>query len=283
MRNQNSKIRINKKLTRPPKVIFNKPNRAIFLTGGIGDIFAVESFLTNQERERITTIYYATIKNKEIEELWKALPNYPNLQEHITVWNDFSKFWCFSSMNDYLYYCKKIKIKPQIFFQNTTDLSISIVFGKINRKDIFYNNSSFINHKLTDYPCLPNDYIVVCPYSSDKRLIGRDFDLKDWENCLKYLEDNKKIGVLLNKGNEIVPIHNNIINLSNKTTITECVEILKKSKGYIGIDSSLSVLATKCNFEVLKIKSINPHLYNYINCYYSPNNDFNFVGKNIIF
>lgn len=276
-------FRSSKKLTRPQKMNMHRIKNAIFLTGGIGDTFAVESFLSDEERTKITTIYYATNKSKEIEELWRKLPNYPNLRHHITVWDDFSKFWCFYSMNGYITYCKKNKIKLQISLTHTTDLSISIMFGKINRKDIAYNNSSFINHSLTNYDNLPQEYVVICPYSNDKRTSGRDFSLNDWKECLNFLETNNKKGVVLNKGNEISPIHEKLIDLNNKTTIVEAVEILKKSNGYIGIDSALSVLATKLNLPLLKIKSNNSHLYNNLRCYYSPLSDFYFVNDSIRF
>ena len=68
-------------------------SNSIFITGGIGDIFAVESFLTDQERHSLTTIYYATNKRVPIESLFRCLKNFPNLRNHINVWDDVNNFW----------------------------------------------------------------------------------------------------------------------------------------------------------------------------------------------
>ncbi len=256
---------------------------SVFISGGIGDTFAVESFLTDDERENISTIYYATNKQKTIELLFKSLKNY----EHIVVWDDFSKFWCFffkdQCLNTLICNSKKLENIPDDFIRSK-DLSISIIFDQVKKGLRQYNQSSFIKNKLTDISKfnLKYNYFVISPYSSDKRVVDRDFNFRDWANCLSYLKKTNTKGVVLNDGNESIPKDNQLIDLSKKTNILEAIEILKQAKGYIGIDSSISVLASKLfNFQYLHIKSKNKHLYDCASCYYAPQTDFSFIKPSI--
>ena len=84
--------------------------------------------------------------------------------------------------------------------------------------------------------------------------------------------------VVLNVGNDFIPTDDVIINLNNQTNFLESIEILKKGSGYLGVDSSLSVLATKL-FPVsnLYVKSQNHHLQNFKHIYYMPQTDFSFI------
>lgn len=75
---------------------------SLFITGGIGDLIAVESFLTDEERKSTHTIYYATQKRELIKRLFSCTKNFLNLKNHINLWCDFTDFWCFYSLEDYL-------------------------------------------------------------------------------------------------------------------------------------------------------------------------------------
>jgi hypothetical protein len=253
---------------------------SIFLSGGIGDIFAVESFLTDKERNKISSIFYATSKQAIIQELFNSL-SWPKLKNHITVWDDFSDFWCFYTADECISKLSKTR-QPFNEIKKAKDLSIFIVFDEIKKGNLKYNGSSFLNQKIATIKKfdLPNNYVVISPYSTDKRLIGRDFVKQDWDNCLDYLTHTNLNGVIINSGNDFVP--NGVLNLSNKTSVTEAVEILKSAKGYVGIDSWLSVLAAKLfNPPYLQIKSVNKHCYSNADCYYAPQTDFSFIVKEI--
>lgn len=257
---------------------------SVFLTGGIGDIFAVESFLTDVERESLVGIYYATSKQKMIEELWRSLPNYPNLKVHSNVWSDFSAFWCFCSLGDCCKFLKNKNVKEDPNLSRVRDLSIIPFFERVKRGQFKYNNSSFLIHKLCDvnHLQLPERYVAVCPYSSDKRLAGRDFSSHDWSECLAHLKQLGVVGVVLNQGDDAVPVSEQLVDMTNKTTIVEAVEVLKGAEGYVGIDSSLSVLAAKLfKYPRLMIKSINNHCYQNISCYYAPCDQADFLMKSI--
>ena len=122
----------------------------IFLSGGIGDIFAVESFLSDQDRAQMTTIYYGTNKREPITKLWKSLPNYPNLKNHHALWDDFSKFWCFFSLQDCIFKMEQARMAQPQKIRAVRDLSIIPFFDKIKKGDILYNNSSFILHSVAN-------------------------------------------------------------------------------------------------------------------------------------
>ena len=135
---------------------------------------------------------------------------------------------------------------------------------------------------------MPENYVTICPYSNDKRNTARDFTEKEWDYILDYLKQINLNGVILNVGNDEIPNDNNLIDLSNKTTLIESIEILKNSNMYIGIDSCLSVIAAqKFDKNKLIVKSQNPHLTRTKHIYYSPKSSFNFIvikidEKNII-
>jgi len=129
---------------------------------------------------------------------------------------------------------------------------------------------------------LPENYILISPYSTDKRLKERDFNEEDWNKTLKFLEQKNLQGVIINSGNDIVPKSSYLVDLSNLTKIEEAVEIIKAAKGYLGIDSWLSVLAAKLfnNFS-LQVKSVNSHCLNNAAFYYAPKKEFNFIDTKI--
>jgi hypothetical protein len=273
-----------KKTHRPIKVKPIKFNASAFISGGIGDVFAVESFLSNEQRETLSTIYYATNKNKFIKNLFDCLKySYPKLQNHINLWEDFSKFWAFYSLEDYLIKNNN-KDKKNIDIKSSKDLSIMTVFENIKNGEMTYNGSSFLKEKLTEINHLhtKEDYFIILPYSSDKRIIERDFSNHDWSQTLKILKKNKSKGVVINNEPDAVPDHPDLINLSHKTQICEAIELLKRSKGFIGIDSWLSVLAAKLFDEpYLQIKSNNVHCHENAAFYYAPHKKFKFVVENI--
>lgn len=256
----------------------------VFLSGGIGDVFAVESFLSDRDREQMTTIHYGTSKREPIAKLWSALPNYPRLKDHNTLWDDFSNFWCFFSLQDCIFKMDRARMAQPPKLRAVRDLSIIPFFDKIKRGEVPYNNSSFISHTVADAGRfkLPDRYVAICPFSNDKRLKSRDFNGNDWTECLKFLKKVNAQGVVLNAGDDQVPTAPDLINLNNGTDILEAVEILKRGVGYIGIDSALSVLAAKLFLAPsLMIKSNNEHCYHNLQCYYAPHSDFSFVVRNI--
>lgn len=277
---QNKKI-TNNKPKRPLKINLNKKQSSAFITGGIGDVITIECFLTDSQRGELSTIYYATNKHIFIENLFKSLDCFPKLKNHVKLWQDFSNFWAFYYLEDFII---KSRFKNKKIFEDCLDLSIFPFFQKIKKEKISYNGCSFLEKKLTniEHIELPKEYIVIAPASTDKRLLGRDFNQKDWEQTNIFLKKHDLKGVVLYEGKDTLLEYDNIINLQNRTSILESIEILKKAKGYIGIDSWSSVLAAKLFEEpYLQIKSVNDHCHENAEVYYAPKTKFNFIVKEI--
>jgi hypothetical protein len=278
---------------RPP--IMNAPFRStaeavntgeftIFVSGGIGDVITLESFFTEEQRRTLTTVFYATNKYHFIEPLFRSMPNYPALKNHVTVWADFSKFWCFYSKEDCL---RKLIAQKQSYPQSlifAQDYSILPRFEDIKAGKLRFTGSSLLKHKVAslDELILPDKFITLCPFSTDKRIKTRDFDQSDWQITMDYLRKKGMKGVVLNEGHDTIPSEPELINLSNKATLPQAIEIMKLSMGYLGIDSALSVLAAQFfRPEEMTIKSHNGHCYDNLVCYYAPHRSFDFVVREI--
>lgn len=271
-----------RKRTPQPQVPNSNMASSIFLSGGIGDVLALESFMSDAQREMLTTICYGTNKQEFLEPIFKALPNYPNLVNHQITWNDFRNFWCFLRKGECNQRLSDDQRTPE--FNAAEDWGIVVKFPQIKSGKLRYTYSSLIKHKLCniDHLPIPVNYLAISPYSSDKRLRSRDFNNEDWASVNYYLSRKNMIGVVLNNGNEYVPSNPCLIDLSNKTSFVESVEVLKKSKGFIGIDSSLSVLAAKLfDYPELMIKTQSSHCQSNKTVYYAPRTKFQFLNTSI--
>jgi ADP-heptose:LPS heptosyltransferase len=260
------------------------PPNSIFLSGGLGDVFAIEAFFDDATRHQLQTICHGTQKMNIIKDVFRGLSSYPNLRNHQNTWDDFSSFWCFYSKTECETKLRHHSIGKTKEFIHARDYGIFECFPKIRSGAWKYSQSTFLKERLADVSHfnLPKRYLCVCPYSSDKRITDRDFNSTDWQQLLNYLDDNDMYAVVLNDAMEHVPLSNRIIDLSRRTNIHEAIEVLKASRGYVGIDSSLSVLAAKrFDAESITVKSRNKHCYENKEIYYAPLTDFKFLKSNI--
>jgi len=286
--NRDSKHIINQRRRRTPVVpcVYQNPsyglNGKILITGGIGDVFAVESFFSDEQRVLLTTILYATHKSEYIKTLFDAIPTYPHLKYHKVIWSDFSNFWCFCYKEELI---RRMGSACPQELRDAEDWGIVPKFPVISVGMCKYNGSSFIKHKLADVDKfrLPQNYVVIQPYSTDKRVRQRDYNDADWIATLYWLKKRNMKGVVINKGSDPIPEESCLINLANQTTVLEAAEILKCGKGYVGIDSWLTVLAAKLfDNEWIGIKSINSHCYSNKHIYYAPKTKFDFISQDIV-
>jgi len=278
----------------------------ILITGGIGDFLTIESFFT-QEEENIRNVFYATRAQKEISELFDALPNY-NIKQHINYFDEFNSklptIWDINHLNK----ITKSKLDPTVH-----DYSIKVKFNEIRSNQYkHHNGSSFLKYELVkDIKSkfnLPSNYIVVhpCSRASYRKLSQRELTPFEWRfllaetpgvsSCGKTglfkdtLADFRLLGgtsqqkiVVLNTWPDYqIPNNKNIIDLTNKTTLIESIEILKNSNGYFGIDSALSVLAAKLfGSDQLYIRHFGRskkfHLWRNIDVYYYPHKSLEFL------
>lgn len=249
-------------------------SRSIFLSGGLGDFFALESHYPPGLKPLLRSVYYATRASKDIAELYQLVPTeYPELKHHTPLWSSFFNYLAFHSKTEL-----EGELTPLPPDWNTTaDWSIEIKFPHIENRNLIYQGSSFLKHQLTtDLPQLPKSFAVIHPDTTDWR--PRRIQPEEWTNLIDILHQWNLTGVILNTGKYQSPEHPELLDLSNKTTLPESIEILKRAKGFIGIDSCLSVLASQLfPAERLLIKSKFSHLLTNKQIYYAPHTSFDFI------
>lgn len=269
--------RISSKVKRPLKAIKGK---SVFISGGIGDVIAIESHLSDQERERLTSILYGTSKHAPIRQLLASLPNFSKQIEHKVVWDDFDHFWCFFRKEECISRMIITRRPHADLVRKAEDYGICTIFDKIKRGQMKFYGSSLLKHAVDniDRLSLPEKFLVICPYSTDKRIVERDFSDQDWGECLTILKNRGIQGVVLYQGDCKVPDDPSLIDLSNKTTLTESVEIVKKASGYVGIDSWLSVLAAqRFDQSLIQVKCLSRHCLDNALCYFGPKSNYSFL------
>lgn len=264
--------------TRPARSI--QPPWSMLLTGGIGDVFAVESLLTGEERDGLETVYYACPSAKEIVSLMQTLSMrtqlYPRLLNHVVLPTGKTTHYSIESVR------KAVGGLPA----GVRDFSI----GKVFKQKRTYTGSSFLNTPLASISrsvltaLEARSFVVIVPGSDWGKLPpGRDFDTTDWRRCVEFLRERNLAGVVLRKECHPLPEASAdvLVDLQGKTSIQEAVEVLKCADGYLGVDSCLSVLAVKLfSTARVAVKSIRPHLAATKQWYYLPRTSFDFItGK----
>lgn len=255
---------------------------SVLFTGGIGDVITVESYLPVTTSQSIKHIYYATRAHKALSSLFGlGLVSFPNLQSQVALWEDFSNLFAFGAKEQVQHKLHSSNKQLPDNWSRVADCSIHKFFPDVDAGWFPYKGSCFLQQEIApvDKFNLPADFVCICPYTvNDRRFANRDFSTADWTNVLAEITKRGVAGVVLNTGPDPIPEHPNIINLSNKTTLPESVEILKYSVGYMGIDSCLSVLAAQLfDRENLFIKSNNQHLFTWRHVYYAPHTIFPFI------
>jgi ADP-heptose:LPS heptosyltransferase len=233
---------------------------------GIGDFIAFESFLTDKEKLKLKEIIYfghTICKNDIRHNLIKnnvfynkrikitTIPNTGNLgftRERSRLLNNY--------MSNNLHLANnKYKMLVDYRFYNDNNQYKEIL------KNQNLKNYSFVKQKLCEINKfkLPQEYISISAWSYDYKK-NKGFDIEDWHETIKILKYNNIKGVILNNQNwyldnlwfnEILK-EDCFVNLIGETNYFEAIEIVKNSKGFIGIDGSLSIIAT----QALKEKTI---------------------------
>jgi hypothetical protein len=226
----------------------------ILFTGGLGDIFAVESWMSDAEKFAVREIYLATPGAKYIKEalayhyLWSKLPITEILTREQIFKSSPSKY-CIHSFKELVNVCNSLQIAPP--HPRTIDMSIIKIFSEIRSGERKWNGFGFAFPRIEcDLVC---DFITT---SGDFRISGRSFT-------------QPEIDLVKGKNNR------NIIELrEGKTTFEEYVGLTLGCREFIGIDSAASVLAAidKVNFPDKKIfiRSTNKTWYNHRECWYPP-------------
>ena len=169
-----------------------------------------------------------------------------------------------------------------IFLSATKDMQSLNNYKKILRN--ITTNSSYWN----EYMCKDElekkfnftrkKYCVIVPFTDGGRYLSH-WDLIE---TFKILDKVFKMQGVILCGHDTNIKHDNIIDLSRKTTIKESIDITMQASAFIGVDSFLSIIATNCvnKFKILiksdnynlghdyfynKIKNVKDIMYDFIN------------------
>lgn len=262
----------------------------ILITAGVGDFLTLDAFITEEEREAVREIYFAARGRYGIEAIIDAAPVFPNLKKITIVWDKWGDSENPQPGSAFGFRNKAHLIQGNIdlgwglnlsLLDDVVDFCVFDIFPEILAGNRIFNGGTLFRYQFADTSKfkLPEEYGVINPYSaSDKHFGNRDFNKWEWKGVIRYLERTQQKAVVINCTDDEIPEHELLINLNHQTTVPEAVEIAKHCSFYVGIDSWLSVIATRfLDADSLLIKSENGHYYSCLPIYCAPHKSFPFV------
>ena len=229
--------------------------QALF-TGALGDFLGAESFMTESEKDSVTTILWATRNRAEIQSAVDLKVIFPNLQEEKILfddwgterptrpWQEGDKFMSIGMKGDLNLKCKLNLSQTEL--DAITDCSLDATLQKIFTGHRWQSSRFTMRSVWPDVSRfnLPNRYVVIHPWS-DAEICGREFNDADWASIFKFLDKIGAMGVVVNKSETPPPSHPLLIDLTNQTTLKETFSIITRAESCILCSSSLACFATK--------------------------------------
>lgn len=235
--------------------------RKILLTGGIGDVFALES---REPFAEVGTIYWATRARGPVQPVLETV--YPHIRHH-NVFDEFDRdsFPAFYNGDQAQAHFRK-KLPADV-----EDWSIEAKF----KENMPYVGSRTLSTPLAKIQKPARRYWVIqhdTPANNEDHRRFRSLDRGDWKYILRMIHEAGVKGVVLNTADATDPPGDpSVIDLRGKTTLAESIEILKAANGYVGIDSWLSILAAQLfPAEALLIRVVNSHALQNRSTYWAP-------------
>jgi hypothetical protein len=254
----------------------------VLLTGGIGDVVALESHMDDNYLRRVNKVYFATRVYPEIVPLYSALPEFFGTQ--LTGFPDARPTDGFAFYNKKQVTAAIGDMRPD-GWREVLDWSIAARYPYIEWGRHVFSGSRLLKNRLCVVrKNLPDRYVLIQPSSTNKAA-NRDFDAGDWERLLLLLTSHEIHGVIVNSLPALMedkPEHPLLVDLSGQTTLPESVEILKGASGFVGIDSWLSVLAAqKFPIGQLQVKTNSAHAHRCKAIYFAPHKTFQFLVESV--
>ena len=269
------------RIHRDPKPVVEPNPRALFITGGIGDVLAVSCF--RRVPDDLEVIYYATPRFIEAREYLQQLA--PRAR-HVSLWDDWSERCCFFSKADFAHETGNTQAVAAV------DWSIMEVFPKdmpfrgwplsqiSNLKSQFSNLTSL----------LPKRYAVFVPRSYNEYTAHRNFTSDELAATLSVARARHMPLVVLHQGADATKQWPDafgppagVVDLQNQLSLLGSIAVTRGANMFISVDSMLSVVATKfLPAERLLIKSVNPHCRRWQHTYFAPHKSFEFVVESPI-
>jgi len=257
-----------------------------FINGAIGDFLLFDSFLNDQIRHNIKNIYIwnpfdpCNPKGNLIKKLIKSNPSYNKeakikvlsypihnglTQNNILTCYDLGwlKSTIFNEIQSNQIDKTKTFIMHDVFLNATKNMQtlknyINII-QKIPAVSSYWNEYACKDELEKKFNFTRKKYCVIIPFTE-----GRYFSHWDFVETFKILDKLFKMKGVILCGHHTNIKHNNIIDLSTKTTIKESIDITMNASAFIGVDSFLSIIATNCiNKLKILIKSDNYNSENY--------------------
>ena len=230
--------------------------RALF-TGGLGDFIGAESFMTEEEKDAVTTVVWATRNRKEITAAVDLNSIFPNMQNEQIIFDDFcderpTRPW--QPGDRFMNIGTKVELNTKCGL-NLSDAELAEISDHsldATLADMFAGRRRYVGSRIvsrSNWPTvnqfnLPKEYIAIHPWS-DAEINGREFTNEDWIQLFMFLDRYNITGVVVNKSTMPPPAHPRILDLTNKTTLKETFSIIKGAQGAVLCASSLACLATK--------------------------------------
>lgn len=247
--------------------------KALF-TGGLGDFIGAECFMTEEEKDSVKEILWATRNRQEIQNAITLKEVFPNLEKETILFDDFcnerptrpwqegDRFMNIGTKLDLNLKCKLNLTQAQLdeISDHSLDATLQDIFQR-KRRWVSSRIATRVTFPNIDHFNLPNNYVVIHPWS-DAEINGREFNEHDWPSVYKFLERFNLIGVVVNQSQYSAPVHDRLIDLTNKTTIKETFSIVQNAYAAILCASSLACFATKIfPKESIWLKGGHPHMF----------------------
>jgi len=256
--NSNNYLLLPQEYCRPKKIL---------ITGGLGDIFAIESYFPETWYTSVQKIILATRAAPFVIDFFeKKIIPFVNAQIDV-IETDFTHPIC--DMKEFI---SRTNYRDT---ENLTDCSISKIFNLIITKKMRYKGSSIIKNLNVDISKfdLPKKFVLICPITNHDKKNPRYFDIKERREINSFLKKEGIKGVIIHNEKYEFSKEIDAIDLSGKTNVEESIEIMKKASGFISVDSAFTVLACQIfNVENILIKSSSKHYDTWIKPYTNPIN-----------
>lgn len=197
---------------------------------GLGDWFVIDSLLTETEKKALSVV-------------WLAGQSALFVRDAINLAYPRVKVQLLDHLNTYGSATNVQRRFPHVP-KDAIDLSIHTVFPSLRD----FQGSSYERVVMErDRYELPEKYYAIqdrsC-YKNEKRNYTKD----DWKRAKEFLYQQQAQGVLLYH-EKIEKIPEGIIDWTG-STLQNSIAVIKYSQGFIGVDSSMSILAAKLNKQV---------------------------------
>ena len=222
----------------------------------LGDFIGAECFMTDAEKDAVTTVLWATRNRAEIQSAVDLSVIFPNLKEQKILFDDFAderptrpwqpgdRFAAIGMKDELNLKCGLNLSQEELdaISDHSLDATLKKIFSGLR-----WQSSRFATRSVWPDVSrfrLPQRYAVIHPWS-DAEINGREFDDADWQNIYNFLNVIGVTGVVVNRSSKPAPKHPNIIDLTNQTTLKETFSIITMAESCILCASSLACFATK--------------------------------------